>query len=249
METSQATIKHWRAFGVEEWGHVKEGALGLVLGSLLPVALFYIGYRTWGFSVAVVIVLSWSAAVFAWHYRRGRGADVFSATTFGFACVKATAGLVSQTTLPEGAPISAVTLYLAWPSLENLIYGSTFLGSALFGRPLLALFAQRLYPIPPSVRSTRTFRRAFVVASAAWLCGHALRAVVRLWLLATLPLELYLIADTVAGWPINISLVAFTTWYPLRQLRRAGLASGAPAPVSAADAVELAVEETAPTTV
>ena len=171
METSQPTIKHWRAFGVEEWGHVKEGVLGLVLGSLLPVALFYMAYQTWGFSIAVVTVLSWSAAVFAWHYRRGKGADVFSATTFGFACVKAAAGLVSQTTLPEGAPISAVTLYLAWPSLENLIYGTAFLGSALLGRPLLALFAQRLYPIPVSVRGTHTFRQAFVVASAivaAW---------------------------------------------------------------------------------
>jgi hypothetical protein len=249
METSQLTIKHWRSFGVEEWGHVKEGLTGLVLGSLLPVGLFYVAYRTWGFSAAVVVVLSWSAGVFAWHYRRGRGADVFSATTFGFACVKATAGLVSQTAIPEGAPLSAVTLYLAWPSLENLIYGAAFFGSALLGRPLLALFAQRLYPIPPSVRSTSTFRRAFVIASAAWLCGHALRAVVRLWLLATLPLELYLIADTVAGWPINISLVAFTTWYPLRQLRRAGLVSAAPVALSAADAVELAVEEAAPSTV
>jgi len=239
METSQATIKHWRAFGVEEWGHVKEGAIGLVLGSLLPVLLFYVSITTWGFSTAVVVVLTWSAAIFAWHFRRTHGADVFSATTFGFACVKATAGLVSQNQW----------LYLAWPSLENVIYGTAFLGSALIGRPLLALFAQRLYPIPPSVRGTRTFRRAFVVASAAWLCGHLLRAIVRLWLLATLPLELYLIADTVAGWPINVSLVAFTTWYPLRQLRRAGLASGAPNPLSAVDAVELAVEETAPTTV
>jgi intracellular septation protein A len=239
METPQTTIKHWRNFGVDEWGHVKEGAIGLVLGSLLPVLLFYVSITTWGFSTAVVVVLTWSAGIFAWHFRRTHGADVFSATTFGFACVKATAGLVSQNQW----------LYLAWPSLENLVYGTAFLGSALLGRPLLALFAQRLYPIPPSVRGTRTFRRAFVVASSAWLCGHTLRAVVRLWLLATLPLELYLIADTVAGWPINASLVAFTAWYPLRQLRRAGLASGAPTPLSAADAVELVVEETSPSTV
>jgi intracellular septation protein A len=239
METPQSTIKHWRTFGVEEWGHVKEGAIGLVLGSLLPVLLFYLSITTWGFSTAVVVVLTWSAAVFAWHFSRTRGADVFSATTFAFACVKATAGLLSQNQW----------LYLAWPSLENLIYGAAFLGSALLGRPLLALFAQRLYPIPLSVRGTHTFRRAFVIASAAWLCGHSLRALVRLWLLATLPLELYLIADTVAGWPINVSLVAFTTWYPLRQLRRAGLVSVAPLALSAADAVELAVEETAPSTV
>jgi hypothetical protein len=249
MDKTQATIKHWRAFGAEEWGHVKEGAAGLVLGSLLPVLLFYVAYRSWGFTFAVVIVLSWSATVFTWHYRRGRGADIFSATTFGFACVKATAGLVSQSALPDEAPVSAVTLYLAWPSLENLIYGTAFFASALLGRPLLALYAQRLYPIPPSVRLSSTFRRAFVIASAVWFCGHCLRAVVRLWLLANLPLELYLIADTVAGWPINVTLVAFTAWYPLRELRRAGFMSVTPVPISAIDAVELAVEEAAPGTV
>ena len=237
METPR--IKHWRSFGAAEWRHVKEGALGLALGSLLPVALFYVGFRAWGFSAAVIIVLTWAAAVFAWHYQRTRGADVFSATTFGFACVKATAGLVSQN----------AWLYLAWPSLENVIYGTAFFGSALLGRPLLALYAERLYPIPPGVRESSTFRRAFVIASAAWLCGHALRAVVRLWLLNNLPLELYLIADTVAGWPINVSLVAFTTWFPLRELRRAGFMSVAPREITTLDAVELAVEEGAPTTV
>src|SRR5260370_23420564 len=131
METPQPTIKHWRAFGVEEWGQVKEGVLGLVLGSLLPVALFYIAYRTWGFSIAVVTVLSWSAAVFAWHYRRGKGADVFSATTFGFACVKATAGLVSQTTLPAGAPISAVTPHTRQSSPQNPVHRCAAFGSGV----------------------------------------------------------------------------------------------------------------------
>jgi intracellular septation protein A len=238
-EAPAISIKHWRAFGPAEWLHVREGALGLVLGSLLPVVLFYTTFRLWGFSAAVVAVLGWSAAIFTWHRRRTGSADVFSATTFAFACIKATAGLVSQNPF----------LYLAWPSLENMIYGSAFLGSALLGTPLLALYAQRLYPIPASVRATPTFRRAFVVASAAWFGGHGLRAVVRVWLLVTLPLELYLIADTIAGWPINISLVAFTTWYPLRRLHQAGFMNVQPTHLSSIDTVELVVEETAPSTV
>jgi hypothetical protein len=244
---AQPTIKHWRAFGAEEWGHVREGVLGLLLGSLLPVGLFYIGFRTWGFSIAVVLVLGWSAAIFAWHYRRSGGADVFSATTFGFACVKASAGLITQNEAFLGD--RAVWLYLAWPSLENLVYGTAFFGSALLGRPLLTLYAQRLYPIPHDVRQSPTFQRAFLITSGAWLCGHSIRAVLRLWLLATLPLELYLIADTVAGWPINVSLVAFTAWYPLRQLRQAGYMSVAPREISALDTVELVLEESEPTTV
>ena len=236
---ANGTLKHWRTFGKDDWNHVKEGAIGLVLGSLLPVAIFYGAYRGFGLTTAIVAVLTWSALVFTWHFRRTGGADVFSATTFGFACVKALAGLVSNDT----------TLYLAWPSLENLVYGTAFFGSALLGKPLLALYAQRLYPIPEPVRSSKEYRRAFVITSAAWLCGHSLRAVLRLWLLTHLPLEWYLIADTVSGWPINISLVALTAWYPLRELRRAGFMAVRPREISALDAVELAVEESAPTTV
>ena len=239
IEAPAPGLKHWRSFGPGEWQHVKEGAIGLVLGSVLPVALFYVAYQTWGFRSAVVLVLAWSALVFAFHYHRTHGADVFSATTFAFACVKAGAGLVSQNT----------TLYLAWPSLENLVYGTAFFTSALAGKPLLALYAQRLYPIPTGVRQSRAFHRAFLVASSAWLVGHGLRAVVRLWLLAHLDLGMYLIADTVAGWPINVTLVAFTTWYPLRELRRAGFMTVAPVAIEPLDAVDLAVEEIAPTTV
>ena len=104
--------------------------------------------------------------------------------------------------------------------------------------------------LPAEVRASQTFRRAFLVASAAWLVGHSVRAVVRLWLLNLgLPLSVYLVLDTVAGWPINVSLVAFTTWYPLRELHRAGFMTPAATPLTTLDAVELAVEESAPTTV
>ena len=62
--------------------------------------------------------------------------------------------------------------------------------------------------VPAEVRATRAFRHAFRVASTGWLVGNLVRAVVRLWLLSlwhggTLPLAVYLIADTVAGWPGN----------------------------------------------
>jgi intracellular septation protein A len=246
MQPGQPAIKHWRTFGAADWAHVRDGALGLVLGSLLPVVLFYLTNRTWGFTTAVVCVLVWSMVVFAWHYRRTGRADVFSATTFGFACIKALAGVVSNN----------MQVYLAWPSLENMIYGTTFFLTALAGRPLLALYAQRLYPLSPEVRLSNAFRRAFLVVSTVWLLGHTTRAAVRLWLLAALQpqesaaaLEIYLLADTLAGWPINAALVAFTAWYPLRQLRRAGFMSVAPGQITTMDAVELAVEESAPSTV
>lgn len=239
-DSPQVALKHWRTFGTSEWSHVKSGLLGLVLGSLLPVAIYYFGSQAWGFSAGVVLVLVWSVVIFTWHLRRTGHADVFSATTFLFACVKATAGLVSQNE----------TLYFAWPSLENLVYGTTFFASALLGRPVLALYAERVYPIPANVRTSHTFRRAFLIVSAVWLCGHGIRGALRLWLLQQhFPREVFLLLDTILGWPINGSLVAFTVWFPLRELHRAGFMSVSPKPISTMDAVELVVEESAPTTV
>jgi intracellular septation protein A len=232
-----AVLKHWRHFGASEWDHVKDGLLGLVLGTLLPVVLFYSTYRLASFNLAVVVVLAWSAVVFLGHRRHAGRYDVFSATTFGFACLKATAGLVSENPF----------LYLAWPSVENLVYGTVFLGSALLGRPLLAMYARRVYPIPPTVQETVVFRQAFVVVSAAWLVGSLARAALRLWLLTHLGLEGFLVVDTVAGWPINIGLVSFTVWYPLRALRRVGLIQAEPPVIEAVEhVIEQAAEEPTP---
>ena len=211
-------LKHWRAFGAAEWRHVRDGIVGAALGSVLPVGLFYVALRAGSFPVAVALVLAWSALVFAWHWRRAQGADVFSASTFGFACFQAAIGLL----------LRDQTLYLAEPSLENLVYGLVFLGSALAGRPILGLYARRLYPLPRATQRSAAFRRAFLIASAVWFVGLALRGVVRLWLLFTLPLEAYLIVNTIAGWPFSVALVGFTVWYPLRALRMAGLMVQAP---------------------
>ena len=223
-----ARMKDWRSFGADEWRHVKDGARGLLLGSVLPVGIFYTLYRLYSFPAAVVAVLAWASLVFAWHRRQTGRADVFSAGSFGFACLQATVGLLTQ----------SPTTYLAVPSLENLVLGSAFLGSALLGRPLLAAYAQRLYPIPPAVRASRPFRRAFLVVSAIWFVVLCVRALLRLWMLSVLPIEIYLVANTVAGWPFNVGLVGLTIWYPLRQLKRAGLMADA-----SVDGVEEAVEE------
>jgi hypothetical protein len=209
---------------------VREGFVGLMLGGVLPVLLFYGVLRTVSFGAAVGAVLVWSALVFVWHRRRTGGADVFSGVTFALACVHAAVGLLSSST----------TLYLAWPSVENLLYGTVFLGSALLGRPLLAVYARRLYPNPAHVQASPAFRHAFTVASFGWFVGLLARGMLRLWLLNTLPLELYLVANTVSGWPFSGLLVAFTVWYPLWSLRRAGLMA-APKSIDLEDAAELPI--------
>ena len=193
-----------------------------------------------GFSAAVVVVLTWSAAVFG-GTTGGRAAPTSSAPPHSASpASRHSAGLVSQNQ----------TLYLAWPSVENMIYGVAFFGSALLGRPLLALYAQRLYPIPAErARVAHISPRVRDDLGGVAVRPQPARGAAPVAAADALPLEVYLVVDTVAGWPINVSLFAFTAWYPLRELRRAGFMSVVPRPISAMDAVELAVEESAPTTV
>jgi intracellular septation protein A len=207
-------VRHWRTFGRAEWRHVGDGVLGFVFGQALPLLSFYLALKFLSFTAAVLIVLAWSTVVFGLHLRRTREADIFSAATFAFALLEAIVGLWSQNLL----------LYLATPSLKNLIYALAFLGSAFVGRPLLGLYGHRLYPVPVEVQQSATYRRAFEITSFVWAGGLTLRGLARLTLMATLPLELYLVVDnTVVGWSFSMFLVSFSVWFPLRRLRQAGL--------------------------
>lgn len=211
------SVRHWRDFRREDWLHVRGGVLGALFGTVLPLASFYAAYRLATFTLAVVLVLAWSLAVFLGHLRRTRRADIFSLTTMLLACLKAAAGLASQ----------SLTLYLLWPSIENLIYAGVLLGSALLGRPVLAAYAERVYPIPASLRATPRFKAVMLRASAVWAGGNLLRAVTRPLLLASLTLAPFLAADTALSWVIGAAMVGFTVWYPLRALGiRAGRAEG-----------------------
>lgn len=232
-------VKHWRSFGPEEWAHVQEGAWGFFLGSVAPVLLYFLVRQALSFGAAVAAVLTWSALVFALHWRRTSGLDVFSAVTFGFACLQAFIGMLWRNEF----------LYLAAPSLENAVEGAVLLGSALLGRPIIALYVRRLYPFPPRIETVAVFKRAFLAVSLLWCVLLLLRAGVRLYLLTlwqqgVLPLEWYLVANTVSGWPINITLAAFTFWWPLRALDRAGLM--AELPTLGAREVEDALTDAAP---
>lgn len=205
-------LLEWYDFGPTEWAHVRAGVLSFFLGTVLPMGSFYLVYRVLTFQLAVLAVLTWALAVFAWHYWRAREFDVFSMTTVALACLKATAGVVS----------GSQTLYLVWPSMENLLYGSVFLGSALLGWPLLAVYAARLYPIPAAVTRMPAFRKGFLGASLAWAVGSCFRAALRVWLVGHLSLETFLLVDSAIGWPVNLALIWFTAWYPLRTLEREG---------------------------
>lgn len=202
----------WYDFGRAEWAHVRGGALDFSLGTLLPVGGFYAIYRLLTFEAAVVVVLGWATAVFLWNYLRTRKHDVFSFTTMVLACVKACAGLLSGN----------ISLYLIWPSVENVFCGGLFLGSALLGRPALAVYARRLYPVPADVVDSTAFKHGFLGASLAWAMISIVRAIVRLWLLAQLSVGTYLLVDSMIGWPMYLGVIWFTGWYSLQVLRNDG---------------------------
>ena len=185
--------------------------LGLVLGSLLPVALF-LRAAIVGLSVAVTsLSWTWSAAVFR-GTTVGRAAPTSSAPppSASPAIIKATAGIVSQDQ----------TLYLGWASPKIWSTASPFrIGSA--GPPLVA-GAVRPAPVPdPAERTAHRARFAAhsssrrqsgcaATACAILRCGY--HAVPKVPDLLGVPGGGY---GRGAGQSISRSF-AFTAWYPLR---------------------------------
>src|SRR5207247_10449659 len=67
-----------------------------------------------------------------------------------------------------GLAFGSAKVYLAQPVVLNGILGLVFLISTLRGRPFAGEFAEELYPFPPEVKTSATFKRAFSRVSLAW---------------------------------------------------------------------------------
>jgi len=55
-------LLEWYDFGRGEWRHVGQGALDFLLGSALPIGVFYVICQMGSFQLAVLAVLGWSSS-------------------------------------------------------------------------------------------------------------------------------------------------------------------------------------------
>jgi hypothetical protein len=185
------------------------GLPGFLREGFLPLTAFYAGLELSGLLAAMVLAAVASVAVYG--YERAAGRDgLLVRLSLLFVAVQTAIGLVTH---------SAVA-YLATPVLVNAVWGLMFLGSVAIRRPLAGALACAWYPFPPELRASDEFRRVYGLESI--VCGLYLiaRSVIRLAVLGTGNLAVYLLVVLGTGTPLMLALVAWSIWFAIRGLGR-----------------------------
>jgi len=201
----------------EELERVKVSVRDILVGSgprvardaFGPVLVFYIGYKLGGLIVGIVVATVASLAAWLYERRRERS-GLLAWLTLLIVVVQALVGVVAND----------ARAYLAPAVLATLTWGLLFIGSVVIGRPLAGLFAGEMYPFPPEVRASRTFRRVFSVVSLAWGTILLSRSGVRLGALSESSIDAFVLVSAVTGFPLTAGMMSWSVWYAVRAFRR-----------------------------
>src|SRR5438094_3128107 len=92
-------------------------------------------------------------------------------------------------------------------------------GSVLLRRPAVGLLAAQLSSAPPAVARSQAWRRAFGVVTLAWAAGAAIRIALRLGLLFSFGVEVFLVVYPILSYGLSAGLFVFSFWYPQHVFR------------------------------
>jgi hypothetical protein len=177
--------------------------------ALAPVIVFYLGWKGLGLTAGIVGATLVALVAYAWNRKHARS-PVAAAIGLGIALVQAFAGLAS------GSAIG----YLTPSVLSKGLYALALMVSVVIRRPLVGLLAQDMYPFPPAVRASVTFRRVFSRISLVWGGYFFLRSAFGALLLIFRKAELFIALDVVIGVTCSAALITWSTWYGLRAFHR-----------------------------
>lgn len=174
-----------------------------------PVLAFYVGYKLAGLVVGIIVASV--LAVAAWTYERRRDrSGLLAWLSLLIVAVQAVVGLVADD----------ARAYLAPSVLATMAWGLVFVGSAVIGRPLAGLFAGEMYPFPPEVRASATFRRVFGTVSLAWGALLLCRSGMRLLALSESGVDAFVGVSALTGIPLTMGMMTWSVWYATRAFRR-----------------------------
>ncbi len=174
-----------------------------------PVLAFYLGWEFIGLWAGMAFAVAASVSAYLYERRRERP-GVMARISLAVIAVQVAVGAIS-----EGAEG-----FLAPPVIINGIYGLAFIGSVVIGRPLAGVFASEMYPFPPEVRSSATFRHTFSRVSLVWGTYLVVRSAARFWVLTHADVGAFVVFNLLTGFPLMSVLMSWSVWYGLRSFRR-----------------------------
>jgi hypothetical protein len=173
-----------------------------------PLATFYAGWKLIGLAAGIGLAVLYGLAVFLHERRQGRPAMIVRVALF-LVLIRAGIGLTA----------GSARVYLAQEiATDTLIAGIVF-GLLAKGRPLAAVFAREIYPLPEELSESRTFADAMARITAVWGIYFLVRAFVRLTALLTLSTDQYVYVSAASEAPFLVLILAWSVRYTANAFR------------------------------
>lgn len=177
--------------------------------AVLPLVVFYAGWRVWGLAVGIGASTVCSLALAAWLLRSGRDARLVALGAVAV-LVQALVALAAH----------SATVYLAQPVVFSALWAVAHAGSVAVGRPLVGVFASAWYPFPAWFRASRPFRREFGLQSLVWAAWCLARAALRLVVLLHAGVGGFIVVSLLTGTAPVAVLVGWGLWHARRSFAR-----------------------------
>ncbi len=202
---------------------LRSGAPRFAREAFGPVAAFYLGWKLGNLATGIALATALAVALEIYEHRQGRRGTL-ALISGAFVVIQGIVGLIAD---------SAV-VYLAQPVIVSAIWGIACFVSVAVGRPLMGAFADAWYAFPPEVRATQTYRRIFGVESIVWGVYFLVRSGIRMLVLWTSSIGLFVVVQMATGVPFMIALILWSISYSVRGFERA--VSGETSPEAAPSA-------------
>ena len=183
----------------------------LILGALVPIAIFYTLYRLGQPLTGALIAIGWSISLLVVQYWRSRSIELFPVLAIPIVLIELIGTLITRN--PD--------FYLASAAIDNVLWGLIFLSSLLFARPLIQIFAELLNPGLGSQEflnhfemPVQLYRSAWKILTIIWAVVSLLKAIILILSQLKLPIEVFLIVRTASGFPVLIVMLIFSYRFP-----------------------------------
>lgn len=196
----------------QSWLHLMKQNFPLrqfIVGAVIPILIFYICYRLDRSLSGALLAIGWEVGVLLITNLIFRHINLFAALAIPFTLIEL---IVTVVTLNPD-------YYLASEAIEHVLWGLIYLGSLLFSRPLILIFAEAMVAAPKSKEmdgfgDIGLYRSSWIILTAIWGIVYIIASVLLLLSQFLLPLETFLIIRTILGTPLLVVMLGFSFWFP-----------------------------------
>jgi len=192
---------------------IKRVSLSLLIACVIPAALFYAVFATFGVWTAIIVSLLWSYGAIAWRKVTGRRTSGLLFLTAALITTRTVISLMAHSTF----------FYFLQPIISDGVVATAFLLSLVTARPMVARLAGDFYPMDHELSMRPRIQRLFRDLTLMWALLALGKATMTLWLLQSQSLETFILVKSVTVLLVNMTAAAATIGLAVVVARKEGL--------------------------